>query len=314
MLRRLLPLLLLAGCIDSIPARTSPFALFGRDDMRAGLRYEIIEESTRRESSQPLECVPLWARARRCSVRIETAVMSAVVDSTGCIVRIVVSPDEAVQSGRNMQGQLVLREALRDMRTAWDSVAPSTRGPAETSPDEHSWRSGRWGAAVWLDPVRNVAGLGPVTRTDAELAMAIPDSFGVTDLPAYSLLMQLRPEKPARRGPSMAAVVPPPPPPTAEQLVALMRSDLRELTIMQETAFHNTGRYERTLDRLRVSPSDGVRVQLLTGNEEGWSAVATHPSLPGRTCVVYAGIVADQPRTHRAGRRAGPGEIACDDP
>jgi hypothetical protein len=314
--RLLIVAILALGCVDGrLPAsgRTSPFALFGRNDLRAGLPYRALEDAARKESSQPPQCLPLWARARRCAMRIEPGSLDAVVDSTGRIVRLTVTADENILSGRNVHGQLVLRDALHAMQAAWDSVVPPAPDETDASPGGRNWRTGRWGAAVWRDPIRLVSGAGRVVRTDAELAISLPDSFGVTDLPAYSLLLQLRPPKPVRRGPSMMAVAPPPPAPTSEQLLALMRSDLRELTIMQETAFHNTGRYERTLDQLRVSPSGGVRVQLLSANDDGWSGTATHPSLPGWSCVVYAGIIVDPPRTRAHGRRGAPGEIACDE-
>src|SRR5919206_2734393 len=62
--------------------RASPFALFGRDDMRAGLRFESLRDMAKKESVKQFDCLPLWARAQRCAVPIEGGVLVAIVDST----------------------------------------------------------------------------------------------------------------------------------------------------------------------------------------------------------------------------------------
>ena len=72
-------------------------------------------------------------------------------------------------------------------------------------------------------------------------------------------------------------------------------------------------RYETTLARLQIQPSPGVRLEMLRAGQDGWSALAIHPALPGRSCVVYAGDVTVPPRTRMQGRRGAlPGDVVCD--
>ena len=294
---------------------TSPFSLYGRNDMRAGLPYDVMVESAKKESSQALSCLPLWARARRCAVRIEHGILAAVVDSTDRIIRLVVTLDETVRGGKNVHGQLIMRDVLRETQTAWSAIAPATREGSDESPPQRRFvdRTRRWGATLWYPPPRGMSGAVQQARSEVDMAIALPDSFGITDLPAYSLLVQLRPPEATPRPRPTLQPLPPPAPPTGEQLMAMMRSDLRELTIKQEGAIHAAGRYETSLEHLRVVSTVGVRFALVNPTSEGWSAVATHPSLPGLSCVVFAGIVVERPRTKKSGLTGAPGEVVCDE-
>jgi len=92
----------------------------------------------------------------------------------------------------------------------------------------------------------------------------------------------------------------------------MLRSDLRAVTIAEEAAIHRSGEYETQIARLHLTPSDGVRLELANASSEGWSAIASHPSVPGLTCVVFAGDLASPPATAKQGRRGPPGEIVCD--
>jgi hypothetical protein len=318
----LIAALLVVGCGEGASARdalsrrrTSPFAVFGRDDMRAGLRFEILEGAAKRESVRQFDCAPLWAEARSCSLRIEPGLLTALVDRNGRVIRLSVHADHRVWGGQDVHGQIIFREAVRDTRASWDSIATLFREEAEGGVRQLRWRdiTRRWGASLWY---RALGGepVNPVTRglTDAELAITLPDSIAVTDMPAYALLMQLRPPPPAPRS-GRAAVVVVPPLPSPDQLVTMMRSDLRALTIAQEGALHAAGRYETTLARLQIQPSPGVRLELLRAGQDGWSGIAIHPALPGRSCVVYAGDVTVPPRTRMQGRRGAlPGDVVCD--
>jgi hypothetical protein len=150
---------------------------------------------------------------------------------------------------------------------------------------------------------------------DAELAVSLPESLGVTDLTAYAVLMQRRPTPPP---------APPPPaeptvqlasaPPTRAELLTMLQSDLRAVTIAEEEVVHREGRYETWLEKLSITPSTGVKLELIHPTPDGWSAVARHPLLPGMSCVVFAGDVPAPPATQKQGRRGGPGDIVCDDP
>ena len=300
--------------MERLSKSKSPFALFGRDDMRAGLPYDVMVQTAKKESSQPLECLPLWARAKRCAVRIEHGILAAVVDSTDRIIRLIVTLDDAVVGGQNPYGQHIMKSALDEMKGEWSAIGPGSRETGEETTPQRRWLApgGRWGAALWFPPPRGLPGATQAGRSEVDLAIALPDSFGVTDLPAYSLLLLLRP--PERSPRPRSAVVPPAPqaPLTPEQLLVSMRSDLRELTIKQEGVMHGTGRYETSLEHLQIASATGVRFALVNPTPEGWSAIATHPSLPGISCVVFAGIVDARPRTRKSGLAGAPGEVVCD--
>jgi hypothetical protein len=92
----------------------------------------------------------------------------------------------------------------------------------------------------------------------------------------------------------------------------MVRSDLRAVTIAEEGAVHRTGEYETSLERLALTPSAGVHVELLYATPDGWSAMASHPSIPGISCVVFAGDVPSRPMTQKQGKRGAPGDVVCD--
>ena len=294
--------------------RASPFALFGRDDMRAGLRFELLREAAKKESLKPYECLPLWSRAQRCVVPIESGLLVAIVDSTGHVIRLLAGTDTILRNGINIHGQLILRDVVRDTRASWDSAGSLHHGEVDPLAPQLLWldRTGRWGATLWYSRAHRAdVPRSSASATDAELAMTLPESLGVTDLPAYALFMQRRPV-PRATTPVQVATTPPPPP-TAAEVLTMLRSDLRALTAAQEGALHQTGRYKTELEPLQLTPSVDVRVELTYATIEGWSAVATHPRLPGLSCVVYAGEVPTTPTTQKQGRRGGVGEVVCDE-
>src|SRR5690242_2501301 len=296
--------------------RASPFALFGREDMRAGLRFDVLRDAAKKESVKQYECAPLWVKAQRCSLAIEMGMLAAIVDSSGRVLRLVASTDPVLRNGINIHGQLIYRDVVRDTRVAWDSVGTVRLDDNDPDFPQMRWidRSQRWGSALWYTRLHRAS----VPRSSgsalgAELAMTLPESIGVTDMPAYALFMQRRP--PAPSGPTRTAKVRSPSiPPTIEEIVGMMRSDLREITIAEEEAVHRNGSYEDDLNRLQLTTSDEVRLELVRPTAEGWSAIASHPRLPGVTCVVYAGEVASKPATAKEGRHGPPGEIVCDRP
>jgi hypothetical protein len=301
--------------IDRIAGhRASPFALFGRDDMRAGLRFEVLREAAKKESVKQYECIPLWSKAQRCSVPIESGVLVAILDSTGRVIRLLAATDTILRAGINVHGQLIYRDVVRDTRASWDSVGTLQRNDADPLMPQLVWldRSRRWSGSLWYSRAHRAdVPRSSAAAMDAELAMTLPESVGVTDLPAYALFDQLRP--PPKSSPkTMRVLETPSGPPTRDEILTMLRSDLRAVTIAEEGALHRTGVYETRLDRLRLTASPDVQVELVNPTTEGWSAMATHPGLPGASCVVWAGDVAERPATQRFGRRGGVGEIVCD--
>ncbi len=66
-------------------------------------------------------------------------------------------------------------------------------------------------------------------------------------------------------------------------------SDLRNLATAQEVNLRMRGEAAATPDALGVSPSRGVVLEIHAASAEGWAAQATHTSLPGFRCGVWAG-------------------------
>lgn len=294
--------------------RGSPFALFGRSDMRAGLRFDVLGDAAAKESQKQYECVPLWAGARRCTVPIEPGTLTAIVDSTGRVIRLLAATDPMLRNGINVHGQLIFRDVVRDTRAAWDSVGLSRRDDSDPASPEVRWldRTQRWAGSLWYSRGHRAdVPMSSGAARDAELAMTLPESIGVTDMPSYALFVQLRPPAPVRAAvPQIVSSTPRPP--TPDEILTMLRSDLRAVTIAEEGAIHRTGEYETDLTRLALTPSAGVRVALLYATGDGWSATASHPSLPGITCVVFAGDVPSRPMTQKQGRHGAAGDIVCD--
>jgi hypothetical protein len=296
-------------------SRGSPFALFGRRDMRAGIRYEVLKEAASKESVKQFVCVPLWVKAQRCSVAIDPGTLTAIVDSTGRVVRLLAATDPMLRNGINVHGQLIFRDVIHDTRLSWDSVGISRRDDSDPTSPELRWldRTQRWASSLWYSRGHRADVSVSSDALDAELAMTLPESIGVTDLPAYALFIQRRPTPSVvENSPPRTYRVPPPPPATPEELLNMLRSDLREVTIAEEGVVHRTGSYETRLEQLDIKVSEGVKVELLHASEYGWSAVATHPGLPGFSCVVFAGDAPRPVTSQQAKRGTTAGEIVCD--
>lgn len=98
------------------------------------------------------------------------------------------------------------------------------------------------------------------------------------------------------------------------------RKMLRLLTTAQEQYFARHLAYSDRLDVLRPSFraawDDSVDVRILHAGARAWSGVATHPALPGRSCVIFVGPVSELPAVPRtAGGKAAveEGVPACDE-
>jgi hypothetical protein len=328
------PLLLLAGCnvtysiLDRITGRApARFALFGRDDMRAGERFAMLEHSATFESRVQFRCVELWPGARQCSVPIDPGTLIAIVDDRNRVARLTVVTANGLLY-REASGEI--EDAVKDMRDKWNAIRPANALPAGNRRVELRWQdgSGRSGASMWYAPNGTY---GTTRWTDS--INAVPDSMAVTDLRAYSELLASSPfkNKPSAQSavaPTMAArpadssaragtqtplTVASPPRIAPEDGVSAMHSDLRALSIAQEKYLRENGEYARKMDVLHVLLSTGVSVEFVPAGGDGWIAIASHEGVPGLSCVIYSGAVANIPRTRRAGLRApSPGAISCD--
>jgi hypothetical protein len=325
---------MLAACnvtysiLDRVTGRApARFALFGRDDFRAGVRFAMLEHSATFESRVPFHCVELWPGTRQCTLPIHPGKLIAVVNDRGRVARLTVVTAEPILYGLATQESGEFENAINDTRDKWNAIRPAVAVPAGRQV-EMRWRDGpgRSGAAMWYSRARAYG----LPRRSNDSLMVLPDSMSVTDVPAYNELLAGNPFKSTRPpaaevatgvgsagSPSGGAAEAPAesarPTVTPQESIDAMHSDLRALSIAQETYLREHGEYASKLSALHLTLSDGVNLELGSADGDGWSAVATHRSLLGYSCVVFSGAVASAPRTRRAGVRAtSAGSIACD--
>jgi len=96
----------------------------------------------------------------------------------------------------------------------------------------------------------------------------------------------------------------------------LMKADLHNLVRSQETYFATQGVYARRTEPLALQYlwRPGVRVKILAANRQSWAAKATHARLPGKSCVIWFGSVAQRPVTDAQRRQSqATGVPVCDE-
>jgi prepilin-type N-terminal cleavage/methylation domain-containing protein len=71
-----------------------------------------------------------------------------------------------------------------------------------------------------------------------------------------------------------------------------LKSDLRNLSAMQESYFYTNETYSNNLGALSFTASNGVIISIAEADGRGWSATATHPAAYPLTCAVYYGQAA----------------------
>ena len=123
-------------------------------------------------------------------------------------------------------------------------------------------------------------------------------------------------QSPSSSGPDAVA------PAGSLEAVASMKSLLHNVVMLQEKYWYEHGKYASDVTALRLSPGrpgDPV-AQVLIAGTYGWAARAQHPSLSGKSCVVYVGnadheLGDDGPATSAQKVRAtAEGTPACDEP
>lgn len=106
--------------------------------------------------------------------------------------------------------------------------------------------------------------------------------------------------------------------PSEERIYHLLRRQLRNLLAAQEEFRFSHGRYAQGFgdhgEAVAVALPAGVTITLGFADSGGWSAVATHAALPGKSCTLWAGAVSPprRPATGHDGNRGGEGEVVCD--
>jgi len=73
---------------------------------------------------------------------------------------------------------------------------------------------------------------------------------------------------------------------------ATIKSDIRNLTSMQEDYFYFNETYASALSQLSFAGTDGVTITIVEADGRGWSATATHPAAYPLTCAVFYGDAA----------------------
>jgi hypothetical protein len=103
----------------------------------------------------------------------------------------------------------------------------------------------------------------------------------------------------------------------AEQAIKQMTSKLRNVLAAQEghysdhgtytTSMTSLGRYDSGLAPAKMNSTrrDSVSIQVIFAGGRGWTGIASHWGLRGRSCVVYVGIAEELPKLPitRADRR-----------
>jgi hypothetical protein len=115
--------------------------------------------------------------------------------------------------------------------------------------------------------------------------------------------------------------------PAAERAIKQMTAKLRNLLAAQEGHYNDHGTYTTSMTSIgRYDPSfvpanvakrrDSVSVQIIFAGGRGWTGIASHWGLRGRSCVVFVGIAEELPKLPitRADRRTPTeeGVPACD--
>lgn len=96
----------------------------------------------------------------------------------------------------------------------------------------------------------------------------------------------------------------------------LMKADLHNLVRSQKTHFANQGVYALRTEPLALQFlwRPGVRVNILSADAQSWAARATHPRLPGKSCVIWFGAVDQRPVTDAQRRQSrAAGVPVCDE-
>jgi hypothetical protein len=77
--------------------------------------------------------------------------------------------------------------------------------------------------------------------------------------------------------------------------MAQIKQRLRNLVVLEEQFYSDNGVYGRDVNRMNSksagdsASSNHVQVQILWAGKRGWSAIASHPDAPGKSCTIYVG-------------------------
>ena len=69
-----------------------------------------------------------------------------------------------------------------------------------------------------------------------------------------------------------------------------LKNDLRNLVTAQESYYASHNAYADILGNLAFRPSGGTEVALVATQNNAWAAVASDPSWPGKSCVIFINL------------------------
>ena len=96
---------------------------------------------------------------------------------------------------------------------------------------------------------------------------------------------------------------------------SVLKSTLRSVVSAQDKYRVTHPVFASTLEALQLNPGAEVKIQILSATPSGWRAKATHRARPGKSCVVFVGLLAgsELPRTDNDGEMAGEERVPlCD--
>ncbi|HEY3012982.1 MAG TPA: hypothetical protein VGJ36_09560 [Gemmatimonadales bacterium] len=96
---------------------------------------------------------------------------------------------------------------------------------------------------------------------------------------------------------------------------SVLKNSLRNIVAAQDKYRVSHPIFASTIEVLQVNPGPDVKIQILGVTPNGWRAKATHRSRPGRSCVVFVGLLtgSELPKTDGDGEMAGEERVPlCD--
>jgi hypothetical protein len=96
---------------------------------------------------------------------------------------------------------------------------------------------------------------------------------------------------------------------------SVLKSSLRNVVAAQDKYRASHPAFASTLEALQLSQGGDVKIQILGVTANGWRAKATHRARPGRSCVVFVGVLtgSELPKTDGDGEMAGEERVPlCD--
>jgi len=96
---------------------------------------------------------------------------------------------------------------------------------------------------------------------------------------------------------------------------AVLKQALRSTAAAQARFHSERGRYAAVVDQLKLRLEPGVGVEVVSSGAAGWQGRAVHRDQPGKSCVIFVGMVdgRESPRTDGDREMAGEdGVPLCD--